>query len=182
MQSKRYSLYEDIVPRFFETRSSTPSIRKIRKFNNNNNNNNDSQNSNDRKIFLSRNSMHEGTALFEILSPLLPLKRSNKRPLCTVSINFEATRFNIDLSTFISKIDFRSGMKLIRQHRDAVAVSDETREQAVRGGKAGGGQAACRWLRFKGKEDSCRLPASPVCARRLSDYLGASRQSGSGPG
>lgn len=73
-------------------------------------------------------------------------------------------------------------MKLIRQHRDAVAVSDETREQAVRGGKAGGGQAACRWLRFKGKEDSCRLPASPVCARRLSDYLGASRQSGSGPG
>lgn len=180
MQSKRYSLYEDIVPRFFETRSSTPSIRKIRKFNNNNN---DSQNSNDRKIFLSRNSMHvrRNGALRNII-PLLPLKRSNKRPLCTVSINFEATRFNIDLSTFISKIDFRSGMKLIRQHRDAVAVSDETREQAVRGGKAGGGQAACRWLRFKGKEDSCRLPASPVCARRLSDYLGASRQSGSGPG
>lgn len=73
MQSKRYSSYEDIVPRFFETRSSTPSIRKIRKFNNNNNNNNDSQNSNDRKIFLSRNSMHvrRNGALRNIIPPSL---------------------------------------------------------------------------------------------------------------
>lgn len=166
----------------------SPSIRKIRKFNNNNNNNN-SQNSQTTEKYFYRviRCTHEGTAVCSSRrsSKYYPLlKRSNKRPLCTVSINFEATRFNIDLSTFISKIDFRSGMKLIRQHhRDAVAVSDETREQAVRGGGGQrGGQAACRWLRFKGKEDSCCLPASPVCARRLSDYLGASRQSGSGPG